>query len=111
MHSLCGIIGSCRTLLTLTLFLPADASAWTQSLCSSLVDLKNLHTLTKDMERSGPGVPGSGRREGMDVGWKPRRNFSMWSVSQVSRFPNLSENSLLIVILIHLLHFHTLLSL
>ncbi|GAA6044814.1 hypothetical protein JCM8097_009119, partial [Rhodosporidiobolus ruineniae] len=54
MHSLCGIIGSCRHLLTLTLYLPADSSAWTQSLCQSFVDLKSLHTLTKDLEPSTP---------------------------------------------------------
>lgn len=83
MHSLCGIIGSCRTLLTLTLYLPSDASAWTQSLCSSLIDLKLLHTLTKDMEPSWEGASGAGRREGMDVGWRPRRSVAMWSVSQV----------------------------
>ncbi|GAA6016641.1 hypothetical protein JCM10207_000131 [Rhodosporidiobolus poonsookiae] len=52
MHSLCGIIGSCRQLLTLTLYLPADSSAWTTSLCQAFVDLKNLHTLTKDLEPS-----------------------------------------------------------
>lgn len=93
MHSLCGIIGSCRTLLSLTLYLPADASAWTQSLCSSLVDLKLLHTLTKDMDRSsGSSGGGAGRREGMDVGWKPRRSVAMWSVSQVSRPPSLPRD-------------------
>ncbi|GAA5909592.1 hypothetical protein JCM6882_003466 [Rhodosporidiobolus microsporus] len=54
MHSLCGIIGSCRHLLSLTLYLPADSSAWTQSLCQSFVDLKHLQTLTKDLEPSLP---------------------------------------------------------
>ena len=39
MHSLCGIIGSSRNLLTLNLFLPAGATAWTQSLCTSLTDV------------------------------------------------------------------------
>jgi hypothetical protein len=31
MHSLCGIIGSCRNLLTLTLYMPIDSAAWAQS--------------------------------------------------------------------------------
>jgi hypothetical protein len=39
MHSLCGIIGSCRNLLTLTLYMPIDSAAWAQSLCQSLVDV------------------------------------------------------------------------
>jgi len=82
MHSLCGIIGSCRTLLTLTVFLPSDSAAWTQSLCQSLVDLKLLHTFTKDLVRSTDTVKGSGRNDGMDVGWRPSKTFAMWSVSQ-----------------------------
>jgi len=107
MHSLCGIIGSCRHLLSLTLFLPADSAAWTQSLCNSFNDvgdspglaeliplltlraalqLKNLQTLTKDLEpsSSAPHCGGAGRHEGMDVGWRPKRDMSMWAVSQVS---------------------------
>ncbi|SCV67189.1 BQ2448_5835 [Microbotryum intermedium] len=83
MHSLCGIIGSCRTLLSLTICLPAEATAWTQSLCSALVDLKLLHTLVKDLDPSREGAPGAGRAEGMDVGWRPRKSTSMWSVSQL----------------------------
>ncbi|SCZ96134.1 BZ3500_MvSof-1268-A1-R1_Chr8-1g10027 [Microbotryum saponariae] len=83
MHSLCGIIGSCRTLLSLTICLPAEATAWTQSLCSALVDLKMLHTLVKDLDPSREGAPGVGRAEGMDVGWRPRKSTSMWSVSQL----------------------------
>ncbi|GAA5994009.1 hypothetical protein JCM11641_006595 [Rhodosporidiobolus odoratus] len=103
LHSLCGIIGSCRQLLHLTLYLPADSSAWTGSLCQSLVDLKNLQTLTKDLEPSlptsySPPLPftpnpfsssssrwkdprggGAGKAEGMDVGWRPRRSVSMWA--------------------------------
>ena len=90
MHSLSGIIASCRTLLTLTLFLPSEASAWTQSLCNSLVDLRFLHTLTKDMEiaphAAGGATTGAGRHEGMDVGWKQKRSVAMWSVSQVCPF-------------------------
>ncbi|KAM0747401.1 hypothetical protein T439DRAFT_383518 [Meredithblackwellia eburnea MCA 4105] len=84
MHSLCGIIGSCRTLLTLTLYLPADGSAWTQSLCSSLVDLKYLNSLTKDLVKSSKskGIEGAGSEDGMDVGWRPAKSFAMWSVSQ-----------------------------
>ena len=39
MHSLCGIIGSCRNLLTLTLYMPINSAAWAQSLCQSLVDV------------------------------------------------------------------------
>ncbi|BGP20879.1 hypothetical protein JCM10213_003377 [Rhodosporidiobolus nylandii] len=54
MHSLCGIIGSCRHLMTLTLYLPAESSAWTGSLCNSFIDLKQLRTLTKDLEPSLP---------------------------------------------------------
>lgn len=84
MHSLCGIIGSCRTLLNLTIYLPQEASAWTQSLCSSLHELKLLHTLTKDLVRTREGKRGAGAREGMDVGWRAQKSFSMWSVSQVS---------------------------
>lgn len=42
MHSLCGIIGSCRGLLSLTLYLPSDASAWTMSLCQSLIDVSSF---------------------------------------------------------------------
>ncbi|GAA6064680.1 hypothetical protein JCM10212_006176 [Sporobolomyces blumeae] len=84
MHSLCGIIGSCRNLLALTLFLPADSAAWTQSLVTSFTDLRNLQTLTKDLEASSsaPHCGGAGRHEGMDVGWRPKRDMSMWSVSQ-----------------------------
>ncbi|GAA5878300.1 hypothetical protein JCM1840_002373 [Sporobolomyces johnsonii] len=84
MHSLCGIIGSCRHLLTLTLYLPADSSAWTQSLCNSFNDLKYLHTLVKDLEPSADasGRGGAGKHEGMDVGWRPKRSMSMWAVSQ-----------------------------
>ncbi|GAA6005903.1 hypothetical protein JCM11491_004055 [Sporobolomyces phaffii] len=84
MHSLCGIIGSCRQLLSLTLFLPADSAAWTQSLCNSFNDLKNLQTLTKDVEPSSSDAHcgGAGRHEGMDVGWRPKRDMSMWAVSQ-----------------------------
>ncbi|GAA5949421.1 hypothetical protein JCM21900_004057 [Sporobolomyces salmonicolor] len=84
MHSLCGIVGSCRHLLTLTLYLPADSSAWTQSLCNSFNDLKYLHTLVKDLEPSADasGRGGAGKHEGMDVGWRPRRSMSMWAVSQ-----------------------------
>ncbi|GAA5888193.1 hypothetical protein JCM16303_003773 [Sporobolomyces ruberrimus] len=84
MHSLCGIIGSCRQLLSLTLFLPADSAAWTQSLCNSFNDLKNLQVLTKDVEPSSsePHCGGAGRHEGMDVGWRPKRDMSMWAVSQ-----------------------------
>ncbi|GAA6002013.1 uncharacterized protein JCM10292_001797 [Rhodotorula paludigena] len=83
MHSLCGIIGSCRQLLTLTLYLPSDSSAWTQSLCQSFVDLKNLHTLVKDLEPSNDGRGGgAGKHEGMDVGWRSRKSTSMWAVSQ-----------------------------
>lgn len=81
MHSLCGIIGSCRTLLHLTLYLPTEASAWTQSLCSSLVDLKLLHTLNKDVEKT---TSVAGKKEGMDIGWKARKDSAMWSLSQVS---------------------------
>lgn len=44
MHSLCGIIGVCRSVLSLTLYLPSDASAWTQSLCASLVDVSRPPT-------------------------------------------------------------------
>lgn len=40
MHSLCGIIGSCRTLLSLNLSFPTEATAWTQSLCQSLIDVR-----------------------------------------------------------------------
>ncbi|GAA5851888.1 hypothetical protein JCM8547_000088 [Rhodosporidiobolus lusitaniae] len=109
MHSLCGIIGSCRYLLTLTLYLPSDSSAWTGSLCQSFVDLKHLHTLIKDLEPSlstsfsPPLLPGTysststnggnkwsdyrgggaGKSEGMDVGWRPRKSVSMWAVSQL----------------------------
>lgn len=109
MHSLCGIIGSCRHLLTLTLYQPADSSAWTNSLCQSFVDvrprlsllssplsesalipgrvpaqLKNLHTLIKDLEASSDGKGGgAGKNEGMDVGWRARKSTSMWAVSQV----------------------------
>ncbi|KAL8281247.1 hypothetical protein RQP46_006281 [Phenoliferia psychrophenolica] len=82
MHSLCGIIGSCRTLLTLTLYLPSEGSAWTQSLCSSLSELRLLHTLTKDLVKSKEGCRGAGRHDGMDVGWRPNKSFAMWSVSQ-----------------------------
>ncbi|GAA5944961.1 hypothetical protein JCM3775_005513 [Rhodotorula graminis] len=83
MHSLCGIIGSCRHLLTLTLYQPADSSAWTNSLCQSFVDLKNLHTLIKDLEASSDGKGGgAGKNEGMDVGWRARKSTSMWAVSQ-----------------------------
>ncbi|GAA5947716.1 hypothetical protein JCM3765_001047 [Sporobolomyces pararoseus] len=84
MHSLCGIIGSCRHLLSLTLFLPADSAAWTQSLCNSFTDLKNLQILTKDVEPSStePHCGGAGRHEGMDVGWRPKKEMSMWAVSQ-----------------------------
>ncbi|TNY22244.1 hypothetical protein DMC30DRAFT_349246 [Rhodotorula diobovata] len=83
MHSLCGIIGSCRHLLTLTLYQPADSSAWTNSLCQSFVDLKNLHTLIKDLEPSSDGKGGgAGKNEGMDVGWRARKSSSMWAVSQ-----------------------------
>lgn len=85
MHSLCGIIGSCRTLLTLTLYLPSEGSAWTQSLCSSLSELRLLHTLTKDLVQSKEGRRGAGRQDGMDVGWRPNKSFAMWSVSQVRR--------------------------
>lgn len=88
MHSLCGIIGSCRLVLNVTLYLPSEAAAWTQSLCASLNDLRFLHTLTKDLERSktdGVGS-GAGKREGMDIGWRPRKSVAMWSVSQVRRF-------------------------
>ncbi|GAA5831034.1 hypothetical protein JCM3766R1_006212 [Sporobolomyces carnicolor] len=84
MHSLCGIIGSCRQLLSLTLLLPADSAAWTQSLCNSFNDLKNLQTLIKDVDPSStePHCGGVGRHEGMDVGWRPRRDMSMWAISQ-----------------------------
>ncbi|KAI5476767.1 hypothetical protein MNV49_007282 [Pseudohyphozyma bogoriensis] len=84
MHSLCGIIGSCRTLLTLTLYLPDQSSAWTQSLCQSLLDLKYLHTLTKDLTPSEDvaGKRGVGKAEGMDVGWRSNKSWGMWSVSQ-----------------------------
>ncbi|GAA5935838.1 uncharacterized protein JCM15063_001821 [Sporobolomyces koalae] len=82
MHSLCGIIGSCRQLLVLTLYLPASSAAWTQSLCNSFNDLKNLQVLTKDVEPSAVGYSGAGRQEGMDVGWRPKKDMSMWAVSQ-----------------------------
>ena len=94
MHSLCGIIGSCRTLLTLTLYLPSEGSAWTQSLCSSLSELRLLHTLTKDVVASKEGRRGAGRHDGMDVGWRPNKSFAMWSVSQVSRGPSLLSQGL-----------------
>lgn len=82
-HSLCGIIGSCRQLLSLTLFIPIEASAWCQSICSSLQDLRHLNTLTKDLEPTNAERTGAGHAEGMDVGWKPRKMSSMWSVSQL----------------------------
>lgn len=46
MHSLCGIIGSSRNILTLDLFLPEGATAWTQSLCQSLVDVSRDYAVT-----------------------------------------------------------------
>lgn len=39
MHSLCGIVGSCRNLFTLTVYLPMESSAWSQSFFKSLVDV------------------------------------------------------------------------
>lgn len=121
MHSLCGIIGSCRNLLTLTLYMPIDSAAWAQSLCQSLVDvclplsspigcsqvllvlttlpvlfsvrptiqLKSLHTLTKDLYETGKHPKNKravGKKEGMDVGWVKRKKPAMWAVSQVSPY-------------------------
>ncbi|GAA5957437.1 hypothetical protein JCM8115_006989 [Rhodotorula mucilaginosa] len=86
MHSLCGIIGSCRNLLTLTLYMPIDSAAWAQSLCQSLVDLKSLHTLTKDLYETGKHPKNKravGKKEGMDVGWVKRKKPAMWAVSQL----------------------------
>ncbi|BGP52290.1 hypothetical protein JCM10450v2_008261 [Rhodotorula kratochvilovae] len=84
MHSLCGIIGSCRHLLNLTIYQPAESSAWTNSLSQSLIDLKYLQTLTKDLEPSSDGKGGgAGKSEGMDVGWRARKSTSMWAVSQL----------------------------
>lgn len=86
MHSLCGIIGSCRNLLTLTLYMPIDSAAWAQSLCQSLVDLKSLHTLTKDLYETGKHPKNKravGKKEGMEVGWVKRKKPAMWAVSQL----------------------------
>jgi hypothetical protein len=84
MHSLCGIIGSCRSLLSITLYLPADSSAWTQTLCAALMDLKVLHTLNKDLVPTKETARGEGRHDGMDIGWRRKKKMSMWAVSQVS---------------------------
>ncbi|GAA6054824.1 hypothetical protein JCM3770_004091 [Rhodotorula araucariae] len=84
MHSLCGIIGSCRHLLHLTIYQPAESSAWTNSLSQSFIDLKYLQSLTKDLEPSSDGKGGgAGKSEGMDVGWRARKSTSMWAVSQL----------------------------
>jgi hypothetical protein len=82
--SLAGIIVSCRSLLSLSLYLPLESSAWSGSICSSFTDLKLLHTLIKDLDKSGEGgVPGIGAREGMDIGWSARKNIAQWSISQL----------------------------
>ncbi|BGP28126.1 hypothetical protein Rt10032_c17g5856 [Rhodotorula toruloides] len=83
MHSLCGILGSCRYLLSVSLYLIADTTAWMNSLCQALIDLRLLQELNKDLAPSGKGdLAGAGSEEGMDVGWKASASPSMLSVSQ-----------------------------
>ncbi|KAK4056082.1 hypothetical protein OIO90_002813 [Microbotryomycetes sp. JL221] len=83
MHSLCGIVASCRNVLRLTVFMPMAASAWTQSLFKSLMDLTHLRELTKDLKPSTERNRGAGYKEGMDIGWRPTTGSSLWSVSQL----------------------------
>ncbi|POY72762.1 hypothetical protein BMF94_4169 [Rhodotorula taiwanensis] len=86
MHSLCGIISACRTLQTLTLYMPSDSAAWTQSLCHSLGSLGDLHTLIKDLHPPESSVEVEdeiGTLEGMPIGWATRKNTATWAVSQL----------------------------
>lgn len=74
------------------------------SRCASLADeggrlnplqLKFLQTINKDIEPSGgANGRGAGAKEGMDVGFKPRKSTSMWSVSQVSAVSGFDPNIL-----------------
>lgn len=82
MHSLCGIIGSCRKLVHLTLLFPEQSSPWSNSLCQSLTELKLLQTLTKDLEKVEPGEEGPGSREMMTIGFKHKDSFAVWSATQ-----------------------------
>ncbi|BGP04052.1 hypothetical protein RTBOTA2_006855 [Rhodotorula toruloides] len=83
MHSLCGILGSCRHLLSVSLYLITDTTAWMNSLCQALIDLRMLQEFNKDLAPSGEGdAAGAGSEEGMDIGWKPSASPSMLSVSQ-----------------------------
>ncbi|KAM0787063.1 hypothetical protein ACM66B_006326 [Microbotryomycetes sp. NB124-2] len=85
MHSLCGIIGNCRNVLSLTIYFPMDSAAWTQSLFKSFVDLKYLKELNKDLVPSTARARGAGAKEGMDIGWRPKKRAALWSVTQFLR--------------------------
>jgi len=82
MHSLCGIIGSCHKLVHLTLLFPEQSSPGSNSLCQSLIELKLLQTLTKDLEKMEPGEEGPGSREMVSIGWKHKESYAVWSATQ-----------------------------
>ena len=82
MHSLCGIIGSCKKLVNLTLRFPEQSAPWANSLCQSLAELRLLQTLTKDLEAIEPGEEGPGTREMMTIGYKHKESFAVWSATQ-----------------------------
>ncbi|KAK4049704.1 hypothetical protein OIV83_003979 [Microbotryomycetes sp. JL201] len=59
-----------------------ESAAWTQSLFKSFLDLKYLKELNKDLQPSTSRHPGAGYKEGMDIGWRPKKRAALWSVTQ-----------------------------